>query len=117
MTTPLVANVALLCCPLDVHVISTHGSKMSTGSVNVTWMVASRGAFVPFARGSVLNTSGPISTIGAVRLGAGAPVAKSLSLLVSVLPLPDRKIDAVFPGDGASTFLAAIQRSHNRRNP
>ena len=71
------------------QVMSNHAPATSTGSVNVTRMVASRGALVPFVRGSVPSTNGPSSTIGAVCLVAGSPVAKSLPLLsVSTLPCP-----------------------------
>ena len=96
------AVVALLCCPLTAQVMSNQAPATSTGSVNVTMIVASRGALLPLVRGSVPSTSGPSSTIGAVRRGAGAPVAKSLPLLsVSVLPLPARNIAVVLPGAGA----------------
>ena len=64
--------------------MSNQEPATSTGSVKVTSIVASRGALVPFVRGSVLNTSGPSSTMGAVRLGAGAPAAKSLPLMFGV---------------------------------
>src|ERR1043165_3265417 len=74
----------------------------STGSVKVMVMLASRGAFEPLRRGSVPNTDGPISTIGAVRRGFGLPVEKSDELLsVSVAPLFARRIAAVLLGAGA----------------
>ena len=37
-------------------------------------MFASRGALMPLLRGSLLNTAGPSSTIGAVRRGLGISV-------------------------------------------
>src|SRR6476619_1485386 len=74
----------------------------ATGSVKVIVIFASRGALMPLFRGSLLNTAGPISTIGAVRRGLGAAATKSVELLsVSVAPLLIRKIDWVLLGAGA----------------
>src|SRR5215510_14594360 len=79
----------------------------STGSVKFTVMLASRGALTPLLRGSVLNTAGPISTIGAVRRGLGTPVAKSFWLLsVSVVPLFRWKMAVVLLGAGAFAVSA-----------
>src|SRR3954468_7097739 len=99
---PVPANVALSCWPLAAQVRSNHAPITSTGSVKVTWIVASRGAFTPLLRGSVARTSGPSSTIGGVRRGLGTFVTKSFPFwLVSVLPLPRRKIAVVLLGEGA----------------
>ena len=65
-------------------------------------MVASRGALIPFARGSVVSTFGPSSTMAAVRRGFGiAGGAKSFALLsVSRLPSFLRKSAVVLlPAD------------------
>ena len=65
-------------------------------------ILASRGALLPLLRGSLPNTAGPISTMGAVRRGFGAAAAKSVELLsVSVAPLLPRKIALVLLGAGA----------------
>src|SRR6185369_1007931 len=74
----------------------------STGSVKLTTMLASRGAFVPLVVGSVFTMAGPTSEMPAVRRGFGAPVTKSLPLMfVSVRPPFLRKSDVVLLGAGA----------------
>src|SRR5213594_1035656 len=80
------ATVPSLCCP-DAQVMSYQLPTTSTGSLKSTVMLESCGAFVPSSRGSVFDTQGPSSCSGVVRNGLGAPVVKSLPLLLlSVLP-------------------------------
>src|SRR5688500_11761417 len=71
------ATVALLCEPVVAQLMSYHDPAASTSSVKLTLMLASRGAVVALLRGPTLSTYGPISTIGVVRRGFGAPVTKS----------------------------------------
>src|ERR1044071_1294955 len=74
-------TVALLWLPVEAQLMSYQALSTVTGSVKLTVMVASRGAELAPLRGSVAKTAGPISTIGAVRRGNGAPVTKSARLL------------------------------------
>src|SRR5688572_30769981 len=106
-------TVALLWFPLKVQAMLYHPLSTVTGSVKLTAMVASLGAAEAPLRGSVLNTDGPISTIGAVRRGLGAPVRKSTELLsVSVSPASLRKIAEVLLGDGAVAVSAQSARPY-----
>ena len=74
----------------------------SMGSEKVTVMLASFGAMVAPLIGSTVVTTGPISTIGAVRRGFGAPLTKSEPLTsVSVRPPFLRKSAVVLLAAGA----------------
>jgi len=80
----------------------------STGSVKFTVMLASRGALDALMIGSRLSTAGPISMMGAVRRGFGAPAVKSAPLLlVSWNPSAFRKAAVELVRAGA---LAAPSR-------
>jgi hypothetical protein len=100
---PPEATVALLCGPVITQLIENHPSVISTGSVKLTVILASRGVFVPFLRGSLLRVVGGSSTIGVVRrFGFGVPATKSAPFtLVSVKPPSFRKIELVLLGAGA----------------
>src|SRR4051794_33514307 len=88
--------------PDEEQLMLNQPGSTSTNSVNVTIMLASRGAELALLAGSVLTTAGPNSWIGVVRLGFGVPVMKSLPLmLVSVLPPALRKSDVLLLGAGA----------------
>src|SRR5262245_56292204 len=101
-TLPLPATVASLCNPVVVQPMLYHWPTTSTGSVKLIVILASRGALKPLLRGSLLNTEGPSSTIGAVRRGFGTPVWKSVELLSkSVAPPFFRRIARVALGVGA----------------
>src|SRR5215217_4018751 len=91
------------------QLILNQAPTTSTGSVKLTVKLASRGALKPLLRGSLLNTDGPISTMGAVRRGLGTAVTKSAELLsVSVAPLFVRKIEVVLLGAGAFAVSAQL---------
>src|SRR5215212_5916371 len=95
-------TVASLCAPLVTQLTANQPGSTLTASVKVMVRFASRGAFVPVLRGSLLRTEGPISTMGAVRRGFGAPVRKSEPLtFVSVKPPFLRKSAVVLLGAGA----------------
>src|SRR3954447_3241021 len=95
-------NVASLWMPVVEQLMLNQPGSTSTSSVNVTIMLASRGAEVALLTGSVLTMAGPNSWIGVVRLGFGTPVMKSLPLtFVSVLPPALRKSDVLLLGVGA----------------
>src|SRR6478672_7624887 len=94
-------SVTLSCWP-DGQAMSNHPASSVTGSVKSTSMLASFGALKPSVSGSVDRTDGPISWIGVVRLGDGAPVTKSDPFtLVSIAPPPFLKMAVVLLGDGA----------------
>src|SRR5262245_15215442 len=96
------AMVASLWKPVIVQLMLNHAPLTVTGSVNVMFMVASRGAVVALLRGSTVRTYGPISVMTAVRRGLGAPVWKSEPLtFVSVKPPFLRKIAVVALGEDA----------------
>src|ERR1043165_6198376 len=101
-TLPPPATVASLCSPVVAQLMLNQLPTTSTGSVKLTVILASRGALMPFLRGSLLNTFGPSSTIGSVRRGFGVAALKSVELLsVSVAPLFVRKREVVEFGAGA----------------
>src|ERR1043165_10056673 len=101
-TLPPPATVASLCSPVVAQLMLNQLPTTSTGSVKLIVILASRGALMPFLRGSLLNTKGPSSTIGSVRRGFGAAAEKSVELLsVSVAPLLPRKIALGLLGAGA----------------
>src|ERR1041385_2363559 len=94
-----------------------HWPTTSTGSVKLIVIFASRGALKPLLRGSLLNTAGPSSTIGAVRRGFGTPVTKSAELLSeSVAPLLARKIAVVLLGAGAFAVSAQSALAPDRKS-
>src|ERR1043166_1623687 len=89
--------------------MSYHPLSTVTGSVKLIAIVASRGIELALLRGSVANTAGPISTIGAVRRGLGTPVRKSAELLsVSVAPLFLRKSAVELLSTGAGEPSAQL---------
>ena len=102
---------------LETQLMSYHPLSTVTGSVKLMTMVASRGADVAPLRGSVAKTAGPISTIGAVRRGFGAPITKSAELLsVSVLPPFLRKAAVVLLGAAALCLRRSWPLFRNRGN-
>src|ERR1044072_188694 len=103
------ATLASLGSPVAAAVILKNELSTLTASVKLIVILASRGALMPFLRGSVRNTAGPISTIGAVRRGFGVAAAKSASLLsLSVAPPLCRKMAVVLLGAGAFAVSAQV---------
>src|ERR1043165_1561957 len=80
-TLPLPATVASLCNPVVAQLMLNQLPTTSTGSVKLIVILASRGALMPFLRGSELNTSGPSSTIGSVRRGFGDAPGETTGVL------------------------------------
>ena len=88
--------------PVEAQVTSNQLASTNTGSEKVMVTLASCGAMVLPLAGSTVTTNGPISWIGAVRRGFGAPATKSAPLTsVSVAPLFLRKSAVVLLAAGA----------------
>src|SRR5881396_3433085 len=97
----VLAVVTSLCVPLGQLMLNQLPLTF-TGSLKVMVMLASRGAALAPLFGSVRTTKGPISTIGAVRRGFGAPAMKSAPLTsVSVRPPFLRNSEVVLLEAGA----------------